>query len=93
MKSRCLKLAPIILLLLSMTVSAEEPAHRFKAVVDRMVDAINKQDYPRIQKDFNEIMLKAFPLKKSKPFFKDLMTKCGKIESLDSPQLAPPNRV
>ena len=62
MKSHSLKLAPIIFILLSMTVSAEEPIHRFKVVVDHMVKAINEQDYPRIQKDFGKIMLEAFPL-------------------------------
>ena len=92
MKSRYLKLAPIVLLLLSVTAFAEEPVHRFKVVVDHMVDAINEQNYPRIQQDFGKVMLDAFPLSKSKPFFKNLTTSCGKIKSLDSPRLVPPNQ-
>ncbi len=78
-------------LLLTVTVSAAEPEDRFRAVVDRMVSAMNDQDYPRIQQDFGKVMLEAFPLKKSKPFFKDLMTSHGKIKKLDSPRLVPPN--
>ncbi len=94
MKLCSLKLYPIILLLLpiTITVSAEEVADRFKVVVDQMVDAINKEDYPRIQKDFSKTMLEAFPLEKLKPFFKDLMTNYGKIKNIDSPRLVPPNQ-
>lgn len=75
-----------------MTAIAEEPTPRIKVVVDRMVDAINKQDYPRIQQDFGKVMLDAFPLKKSKPFFKNLIANYGKIKRLDSPRLVPPNQ-
>jgi hypothetical protein len=57
-----------------------------------MVDAINKKDYPRIEKDFGKIMLDAFPLEKSEPFFKNLMTNAGRIERLDTPHLVPPNQ-
>lgn len=86
------KLTLIAVLLLAMTALAEEPAHRFKVVADRMVEAMNEQDYPRIQQDFGKVMLDAFPLKKSKPFFKNLITNCGKIKRLDSPRLVSPNQ-
>ena len=93
MKSHYSKLASIIVLFLpAMTVSAEESQQRFKVVVDRMVNAINEEDYPRIQEDFGKVMLDAFPLKKSKPFFKNLMNSCGKIKKLDAPRLIPPNQ-
>lgn len=81
-----------VVLLVSITVSAEEAVDRFKVVADRMVDAINKQDYPRVEKDFSGIMLKAFPLKKSVPFFKGVMSKYGKIKKLDPPRFIPPNQ-
>jgi len=92
MKTRYLKFASIILLLLSVTTFAEEPARRFKVVVDRMVDAINKQDHSRIQQDFGKVMLDGFPLSKSKPFFENLMSNYGRIEKLDPPRLVPPNQ-
>ena len=75
-----------------MTVSAAEPEDRFRIAVDRMVSAMNDQDYLRIQQDFGKVMLDAFPLSKSKPFFKNLMTNCGKIKRLDSPRIVPPNQ-
>jgi hypothetical protein len=92
MKTSYLKFAPIILLLLSVIAFAEEPAQRFKAVVDRMVSAINEQDYSRIQQDFSKAMLDALPLSKSRPFFENLMNNYGRIEKLDPPLLVPPNQ-
>ena len=92
MKIRYSKLASIIVLLLTVKVLAEEPADRFQVVVDQMVDAINKEDYPRIQKDFSKAMLDALPLEKTEPFFKNLMSNAGKITKLDSPRLVPPNQ-
>ena len=49
---------------------AQEPIKRFQAVADRLVDAINGQDHPRIQKDFAKVMLDALPPAKSTPTFK-----------------------
>ncbi len=67
-KLRNFALTPFIFLLLSIQVTAREPTDRFKMVVDHMVNAINEQDYPRIQKDFSKTMLEAYPLKKPGPF-------------------------
>ncbi len=92
MRSYYSQLGFIAGLLLSVSASAEEPADRYKAVVDRMVDAINKEDYPGIQADFAKIMLDAFPLEKSKPFFRDLVGNAGKIKKLGVPRLVPPNQ-
>ena len=57
-----------------------------------MVKAINEADYVGIQKDFGQVMLDAFPLEKSKPFFKNLTSFYGKIQKLDSPKYTPPNQ-
>ncbi len=92
MTSHSSYLVSIVISLLAMTVFAEEPTHRFKVVVDRMVDAINEQDYVRIQQDFGKVMLDAFPLEKSEPFFKNLMANCGRIDRLDPPRFVPPNQ-
>jgi hypothetical protein len=92
MKPRYVNLIPVMLLLLSVETSAEEPVQRFKVVADRMVDPINEQDYPRLQQDFGSVLLNAFPLSKSKPFFKDLVADYGKIVRLESPRLLPPNQ-
>jgi len=78
--------------MISMKISAEEPAHRYKIVIDRMVNAINEQNYSGIQQDFGKVMLDVFPLSKSKPFFKNLISNYGKIKSLGSPRFIPPNQ-
>lgn len=74
-------------------VSAEEAAtNRFEKVVNRMVKAINEADYSGIQADFGEVMLDAFPIKKSKPFFQNLSAHYGKIQKLEKPRYVPPNQ-
>jgi len=70
----------------------QTPSARFEKVLKRMVEAINTQDFTAIQQDFGEIMLKAFPPDKSKPFFENLLADYGKIISLDTPRLTPPNQ-
>ncbi len=92
MKSHYLKFVGIVLVLLAVEVLAERPGDRYGIVVDRMVEAINSEDYPGIQKDFGKVMLDAFPLEQLKPFFKGLMRDAGKIRKLDSPRLVPPNQ-
>ena len=94
MKLHYSTLSSIIVLLLTIEASAEEPepGDRFKIVVDRMIDAMNKEDYPRIQRDFGKAVLDAFPLEKSKSFFTNLMNTYGKITKLDAPRLVPPNQ-
>ncbi len=72
--------------------TAQQPTERFEKVVNPMVKAINEADYVGIQKDFGQVMLDAFPLEKSKPFFKNLTSFYGKIQKLDSPKYTPPNQ-
>lgn len=81
-----------ILMFLVTSASAQQPTERFEKVVNRMVKAINEADYVGIQKDFGQVMLDAFPLEKSKPFFKNLTSFYGKIQKLDSPKYTPPNQ-
>jgi len=76
----------------TMAFAEEEAIVRFEKVAKRMVDAINTENYLAIQQDFGENLLKAFPLKNSKPFFKKLMTNLGKIEKLNAPQFIPPDQ-
>jgi murein DD-endopeptidase MepM/ murein hydrolase activator NlpD len=90
------RIVPILvvlsLLLAASSVRADEVTQRFQAVADRMVNAINAADYPRIQQDFDDVMLKAFPLEKSRPFFRNMTLLYGKIEKLDPPRYTPPNQ-
>lgn len=85
-------LISICLALFYATALAGDPVQRFTVVVERMVDAINAQQHSRIQHDFGMVLREAFPLSKSKPFFKDLISSYGKIERLAAPRLIPPNQ-
>lgn len=74
-------------------VSSQQPTtERFDKIIERMVSAINSEDYKGIQQDFAKVMLKEFPLKKSKPFFKDLLADCGRIKKIGSPRFTPPDQ-
>lgn len=67
-------------------------AQMFEQVTQRLVDAINAEDYTAVQKDFSKQMLDALPLEKSKQFFQRLLEQFGKIEKLNTPRLTAPNR-
>ena len=76
----------------STTFPEQGPSARFENVLKKMVEAINAQDFSVIQQDFGEIMLKAFPLEKSKPFFENLLANYGKIKSVGTPRLPSPHQ-
>jgi len=79
-----------LLLLLAAAAWAETGTERFERVAGRLVEAFNAGDHEGIQRDFNQIMLEAFPLDKSRPFFEQLLSDYGRIKKLGSPRLVPP---
>jgi len=81
-----------VLLGTSGTVVAQESTERFEKVAQRLVRAINAQDYSAIQQDLSQAMLDALPVEKAKPFFADLVDQFGKIEKLDAPRRTGPNQ-
>jgi len=81
----------ILIVLFSQTAFAAGQIERFEKVVKPMVEAINKADYPGIQKDFGQIMLDFFPLEKSRPFFQNMTAQFGRIERLGKGRHVPPN--
>jgi hypothetical protein len=70
----------------------QEAAARYERVVQRLVDAINAQDYPGTRQDFAKVMLDALPLAKAEAVFKGLSTQYGKITTLGPARLTPPNQ-
>ena len=50
-------------------VAAQERTERFENVAQRLVQAINAQDYPAIRQDFSQAMLDDLTLEKSKKLF------------------------
>ena len=90
---RKLVLASLVLFLLPSASLEAQTTDRFEKVTNRMVKAINDGNWPGTQADFSQIMLDAFPLEKSTPFFQGLITQYGKIEKLDAGRYTPPNIV
>jgi murein DD-endopeptidase MepM/ murein hydrolase activator NlpD len=87
------KLALTIILAYGVAALGEgQAADRFQKVVNRMVKAINEQDYAGVGKDFSRTMEDFLPLHKRELFFKDLSTQYGKIKNLEEPQLVPPDQ-
>ncbi len=86
--------AALCLLLFNNVVFAgtDSPHSRFERIASRMVKAINEQNHPTIQQDFGDVMLKAFSLDKSKPFFTNLVGQYGTIEKLGKARYVPPNQ-
>jgi hypothetical protein len=65
----------------------ERTKETFPEVAGRMVKAINAADYEGVRKDFNKVMLDAFPVEKCRTFFsKEIAGKFGKINELEPPQ-------
>ena len=74
------------------TAVGEESGKRFEVVVQRLVQAVNAQDFAAARQDFNQAVLDDLPLEKSKPFFTDILARHGKIERLDAPRVTAPNQ-
>ena len=72
--------------------AADPNSARFDKVVNRLVEALNKQDYPAIEQDFNQNMMEALPLQKSQPFFESMAKQYGKINKLDPAQFTGPDQ-
>src|SRR5262245_60213076 len=72
-------------------VSAQERTKEtFSEVADRMIKAINAEDYEALRKDFDKTMLKEFPVEKCRAFFKGVRGDFGKFNKLEQPQFKSP---
>jgi murein DD-endopeptidase MepM/ murein hydrolase activator NlpD len=60
--------------------------------VQRLVDAINAQDYAATRQDFAQVMLDALPLPQAEAFFGDLLTQYGQITKLGPARVTPPSQ-
>jgi len=77
---------------LSMAFAQDKPISRFEKPVNRMVRAINEENYADIGRDFDRTMEDFFPLEERKPFFENMSAQYGKIKKLDKPRLAQPGQ-
>jgi murein DD-endopeptidase MepM/ murein hydrolase activator NlpD len=88
-----LVLVSLVLFLLPSAASATQATDRFEKVVNGLVKAVNDANWPGVQADFSQVMLNAFGLEKSTPFFQGLVAQNGKIVKLDAGRYTPPNIV
>jgi murein DD-endopeptidase MepM/ murein hydrolase activator NlpD len=58
---------------------------RFAKVIDRLVEAMNNQDYNKIVQEYDKGMSVAFPLFKTTYFFKNNFDAFGKVLKVDPP--------
>ncbi len=83
--------ASLVLLILPSVALSAQATDRFDRVAGRMIRAINDANWPGVQADFSKMVLDAFPLEKSTPFFQGLIAQNGKIVKLDACRYTPPN--
>src|SRR5947207_11371337 len=81
-----LRQACLCMLLASLASDQQRTRETFSDVAERMVKAINAADYEGVRKDFGEEMAKAFPMEKSKAFFKGISSDYGTINRLEAPE-------
>jgi hypothetical protein len=60
---------------------------KFVKVINRLVEAMNNQDYNGIVREYDKGMSVAFPLFKTTYFFKNNFDTFGKVIKVDSPQI------
>jgi len=89
MRLHRLKIVSIFLLLLSVPAFSEGRAHRFTVLMNRMVTAINSQDFPPLRQDYSADMLRE--TEKLEAFFRKQVVPCGKIVRVESPRLVGDN--
>ena len=69
-----------------------QPTDRFQAVAERLVAAINANNYAAMAKEFAPVMVAALPRDKAEPFFKGVLDQHGKITKLEAPRFVPPDQ-
>jgi Membrane proteins related to metalloendopeptidases len=65
----------------------QQGAERFARVISRLVEAMNKQDYAGIVREYDAGMSAAFPLNNTTLLFKNYESQYGKVTRVDPPQI------
>jgi murein DD-endopeptidase MepM/ murein hydrolase activator NlpD len=66
---------------------------RFTKVVNKLIQAINRDDSAAIQTTFDAQMQQAIPPDKAMPFFRGLVTAKGKLKKAGAPQVTGPTAI
>lgn len=79
-------------MVLAAVLGEEASTSRFTRVVNKFAQALNTEDYASIQSLFSPKTLEAYPLEKTKPAFKLLLSTYGKIKKVDTPRMVSSNQ-
>jgi murein DD-endopeptidase MepM/ murein hydrolase activator NlpD len=70
----------------------QQENERFVKIINRLVEAMNDQDYNRIVREYDKGLSVAFPLFKTTYFFKNNFDTYGKVLKVDPPQVRAPDQ-
>ena len=73
--------------------SSASELDRFDPVINRLIEAINNQDYQAVYQSYAQNMKDAFPLPKTTTFYRDMVRQFGKNNRVGEKQFVPPNKV
>jgi murein DD-endopeptidase MepM/ murein hydrolase activator NlpD len=65
----------------------QQGTERFARVINRLVEAMNKQDYAGIVREYDAGMSTAFPINNTTLLFKNYESQYGKVTRVDPPQV------
>jgi hypothetical protein len=79
----------LLLFIISITslFAQQQGGERFVQIINRLVEAMNAQNYEAIVHEYDKGMSTAIPLEKTTIFFKNLESQYGKVNKLDPPQV------
>jgi len=77
----------LFIIFCSSTSFTQQGTERFSKVINRLVEAINKQDYAAIVREYDAGMSAKFPLNNTTLLFKNYESLYGNVTRVDSPQV------
>jgi murein DD-endopeptidase MepM/ murein hydrolase activator NlpD len=85
---RRMRVILLFIVICTLTSFAQQPGNeRFVRVINRLVEAMNKQDYAGIVHEYDAGMTAAFPLNNTTLLFKNYESQLGKVIKVDPPQV------
>lgn len=91
--SRYVSVAWMFIIIAGIAFGNETNVDQFEPVINRLIVAINNQNYSVINQDFAQNMQDEFPTSKTKIFFKNLTKEYGLINSLGTKQYFPQKKI
>jgi murein DD-endopeptidase MepM/ murein hydrolase activator NlpD len=84
---RTIKIFLFILIWTLTSFTQQQGTERFVRVINRLVEAMNKQDYAGIVREYDAGMSAAFPINNTTLLFKNYESQYGKVTRVDPPQV------